>query len=118
MRASGCALSVRYCPRMRSLYPEIEAGAHGYLDVGAGHAMYWETCGSPDGKPALTLHGGPGSGCAPWNRRLFDPRRYRMVLYDQRNAGRSAPHASEPDVDLSTNTTHRLEVIGAHEPTA
>ena len=93
---------------MRSLYPEIEAGAHGYLDVGAGHAMYWETCGSPDGKPALTLHGGPGSGCAPWNRRLFDPRRYRMVLYDQRNAGRSRPHASVPDVDLSANTTPHL----------
>jgi proline iminopeptidase len=78
------------------------------LDVGEGHRLYWETCGRPNGKPALVLHGGPGSGCTSWQRGLFDPARYRTVLFDQRNAGRSTPHASEPDVDLTHNTTRDL----------
>ena len=93
---------------MPDLYPVLEAYDCGQLDVGDGHTLYWETCGDPDGKPALVLHGGPGSGCTPWHRRLFDPDRYRIVLYDQRNCGRSTPHASTPDVDLTTNTTHGL----------
>ena len=78
------------------------------LDVGDGNAVYWETCGNPDGKPALVLHGGPGSGCTPWHRRLFDPARYRIVLFDQRNCGRSLPHASDPAADLVHNTTQHL----------
>lgn len=78
------------------------------LDVGDGHSLYWEQCGSPNGKPAVVLHGGPGSGCTPWQRMLFDPEAYRIVLFDQRNCGRSTPHASEPDVDLSANTTQHL----------
>jgi proline iminopeptidase len=76
--------------------------------VGDGQRLYWEVCGSPSGKPALVLHGGPGSGCSPYMRSLFDPRRYRIVLFDQRGAGRSRPHASEPAVDLSVNTTDHL----------
>lgn len=90
------------------MYPETEPYAHGTLDVGDGHQIYWETCGNPDGKPAVVLHGGPGSGCAPGWRRYFDPSAYRVVLFDQRNCGRSTPHASEPDIDLSTNTTAHL----------
>jgi proline iminopeptidase len=78
------------------------------LDVGDGHRVYWEQCGDPAGKPALVLHGGPGSGCTPGWRRYFDPDRYRIVLFDQRGAGRSTPHASNPDIDLSTNTTSHL----------
>lgn len=70
--------------------------------------MYWETCGIPQGKPALVVHGGPGSGCSAWHRRLFDPAAYRVVLFDQRGCGRSTPHASEPDIDLTTNTTQHL----------
>jgi proline iminopeptidase len=70
--------------------------------------VYWETCGNPDGIPALVLHGGPGSGCTPWHRRLFDPAAYRVVLFDQRGCGRSTPHASEPDADLRRNTTPNL----------
>lgn len=93
---------------MPGLYHGIEPNDHGLLDVGDGHRMYWEQCGNPQGKPALVLHGGPGSGCTPWQRMLFDPRAYRIVLFDQRNCGRSTPHASEPDVNLSTNTTQRL----------
>ncbi len=78
------------------------------LDADDGQRLYWETCGNPAGKPALVLHGGPGSGCSPWMRALFDLRRYRVVLFDQRGAGRSRPHASEPGTDLAVNTTHHL----------
>jgi proline iminopeptidase len=76
--------------------------------VGDGNAVYWETCGNPDGKPAVVLHGGPGSGCGEWFRRFFDPDAYRIVLFDQRNCGRSAPHASNPAIDLTSNTTQNL----------
>lgn len=93
---------------MPDLYPVPEADDCGLLDVGDGHSLYWETCGDAEGKPALVLHGGPGSGCTPWHRRLFDPDRYRIILYDQRNCGRSTPHASGPDVDLTANTTQHL----------
>jgi proline iminopeptidase len=78
------------------------------LNVGDGQFVYWEVCGNHYGKPAVVLHGGPGSGCTPGWRRYFDPERYRVVLLDQRGCGRSAPNASDPDVDLSTNTTAHL----------
>jgi proline iminopeptidase len=68
----------------------------------------WEVCGNPRGKPAVVAHGGPGSGSSTWDRRLFDPTAYRIVLFDQRGCGRSTPHASEPDIDLTTNTTQDL----------
>jgi proline iminopeptidase len=91
------------------------------LDVGDGHRVYWELCGNPAGKPVVFLHGGPGGGCVPDHRRLFDPARYRILLFDQRNCGRSTPHAGQMDTDLSTNTTWALvedmerlrEMIGA-----
>ncbi|TCT12093.1 prolyl aminopeptidase [Tepidamorphus gemmatus] len=87
----------------RTLYPPIEPLDQGYLDVGDGHSIYWEVCGNPDGLPAVFLHGGPGAGCSPDHRRLFDPARYRMLLFDQRGCGRSTPHAS-----LEANTTWHL----------
>ncbi|WP_214325571.1 prolyl aminopeptidase [Nonomuraea sediminis] len=90
------------------MHPAIEPYDHGHLDVGDGNLVYWEACGNPDGKPALVVHGGPGSGCTPGQRRAFDPERYRVILFDQRNCGRSLPHASDPAVDLSANTTHHL----------
>lgn len=90
------------------MYPPVEPDASGSLDVGQGNSLYWETCGNPSGKPALVLHGGPGSGCSPWFRRLFDPSAYRVVLFDQRNCGRSRPHASDISTDLSFNTTQHL----------
>jgi proline iminopeptidase len=89
-------------------FPAIEPFDSGMLDVGDGHRVYWECCGNPDGKPALFLHGGPGSGCTPGQRRFFDPQAYRAVLFDQRGSGRSGPLASEPDADLSANTTLHL----------
>ena len=100
---------------MAGVYPAIEPEAHGMLEVGSGERIYWETCGDPNGKPALVLHGGPGSGCTPWQRRLFDPGAYRVVLFDQRGCGRSTPHASVPDIDLTANTTEHL--IGRHRET-
>ncbi|MBF8190715.1 prolyl aminopeptidase [Nonomuraea sp. K274] len=90
------------------MYPAIEPYEHGMLDTGDGNDIYWEVCGNPDGKPALVVHGGPGSGCRPGARRPFDPERYRIVLFDQRNCGRSRPHASDPATDLSRNTTQHL----------
>ena len=90
------------------LYPALEPYATGRLDVGEGQRIYWEECGNPAGKPALVLHGGPGGGCSPAMRRYFDPERYRVVLFDQRQCGRSTPHASEPGADLTPNTTWNL----------
>ncbi len=89
-------------------FPAIEPYDNGLLDVGDGQRVYWECCGNPTGKPALYLHGGPGSGCTPGQRRFFDPDAYRVVLFDQRGSGRSRPLASEPDADLSANTTAHL----------
>jgi proline iminopeptidase len=93
---------------MAELYPRIEPYDTGLLDVGDGNLVYWETCGNPAGKPALVVHGGPGSGCTPGHRRYFDPDRYRVVLFDQRGCGRSTPHASDPTTDMSHNTTEHL----------
>lgn len=89
-------------------FPPLEPYEHGLLDVGDGNRIYWEACGDPDGKPALVVHGGPGSGCGTGSRRYFDPERYRLVLFDQRGCGRSIPHASDPAVDMSLNTTRHL----------
>jgi proline iminopeptidase len=100
------------------LYPEIEPYDHGMLDVGDGNQVYWETCGNPEGKPAVMLHGGPGSGCTPGFRRYCDPAAYRIVLLDQRGCGRSTPHASAYGTDMSVNTTKHvmadLEVLRRH----
>ncbi|MFJ3227503.1 prolyl aminopeptidase [Streptomyces sp. NPDC086783] len=91
-----------------ALYPEIEPYDRGMLDVGDGNHVYWEVCGNPEGKPAVVLHGGPGSGCTPGFRRYFDPAAYRIVLLDQRGAGRSTPRASAYETDMSVNTTAHL----------
>ncbi|MCB8821697.1 prolyl aminopeptidase [Microvirga rosea] len=95
---------------MTDLYPHLDPYDSGMLDVGDGHRVYWEMCGNPNGKPALVLHGGPGSGCTANARRSFDPDAFRIILFlfDQRGSGRSTPHASAPDIDLSTNTTPHL----------
>ena len=93
---------------MTDSYPETELYERGMLEVGEGDLVYWETCGNPDGKPAVVLHGGPGSGSSARFRRLFDPGAYRLVQFDQRGCGRSTPHASAPDADLSSNNTENL----------
>ncbi|MDQ3541022.1 MAG: prolyl aminopeptidase [Chloroflexota bacterium] len=93
---------------MRDRFPVVDPFDSGMLQVGDGHRVYWECCGNPDGKPAIYLHGGPGSGASPGQRRFFDPDVYRVVLFDQRGSGRSRPLADDPDADLSANTTAHL----------
>ena len=87
----------------RLLYPEIEPYRAGRLKVSALHDIYYEECGNPAGKPVVVLHGGPGGGSSPFMRRFHDPARYRIVLFDQRGAGKSTPHAH-----LEANTTWHL----------
>ena len=87
----------------RTLYPPIEPFETGRLDVGDGHSLYWERCGTRGAKPVVFLHGGPGAGCSTAHRRQFDPARYDILLFDQRGCGRSTPHAS-----LEANTTWHL----------
>jgi len=89
-------------------YPVGEATSTGWLPVGEGHQLYWEEAGNPEGVPALILHGGPGSGFNESMRRVFDPAKYRIIGFDQRNARRSRPSAGEADIDLATNTTWHL----------
>jgi proline iminopeptidase len=89
-------------------YPDIEPYETGLLDTGDGNLVYWETCGNPEGVPALIVHGGPGSGCSVRSRRTLDPEKFRIILFDQRNCNRSLPHASDPTVDMSLNTTGHL----------
>ncbi|ULU26462.1 prolyl aminopeptidase [Dyella terrae] len=88
---------------MRELYPEIEPYRTQRLRVDDIHELHIEECGNPHGLPVVFLHGGPGSGVSPYHRRFFDPARYRIVLFDQRGAGRSTPHA-----ELRNNTTGHL----------
>ena len=85
------------------LYPPIDPFDQRILDVGDGHRVYMEQCGSPHGEPVVVLHGGPGGGCSPAMRRYFDPTHYRVILFDQRGCGRSRPHAS-----VEANTTWHL----------
>ncbi|MDO6963626.1 prolyl aminopeptidase [Rhizobium alvei] len=88
---------------LRTLYPEIEPYETGFLDTGDGHRVYWERSGTKGAKPAVFLHGGPGGGISPKHRRLFDPKLYDVMLFDQRGCGKSTPHAS-----LDNNTTWHL----------
>src|SRR6185312_1091607 len=85
------------------LYPPIEPYSTGYLRVDANHRVYFEESGNPKGKPVVLLHGGPGGGTEPRMRRFFNPKKYRIVLFDQRGCGRSRPHGS-----LTNNTTWHL----------
>ena len=95
------------------LFPLPEASAFGRLPVDSRHGLYWEECGVPDGPPIVFVHGGPGGGCLPHHRRFFDPGHWRIILYDQRGAGRSTPSA-----DVTDNTTWTLvsdlEKLRAH----
>ncbi|MFT0847571.1 prolyl aminopeptidase [Actinomycetaceae bacterium L2_0104] len=98
---------------MRDLYPPIEPFDKGMLEVGDGHSIYWEVCGNPDGMPAVFLHGGPGAGCTPDHRRLFDPEFYKIVLFDQRGCGRSLPHA-ETEANTTWHLVEDMERIREH----
>jgi proline iminopeptidase len=88
---------------MRSLYDPVEPFESGHLDVGDGHAVYYERCGDPGRPAALYIHGGPGGGIEPKNRGYFDPEAWQAVLFEQRGSGRSTPFA-----ELRANTTRHL----------
>lgn len=88
---------------MRTLYDPVEPYDQGLMSVSSMHTLYYEQCGNPEGQPVVFLHGGPGGGVIPEYRRFFDPTAYRIILFDQRGAGRSTPHAS-----LEENTTWDL----------
>lgn len=88
---------------MSELFPPIHENNHFYLEVDSSHEIYVEECGNKDGIPVIFLHGGPGAGCEPYHRQLFDPEKYRIILFDQRGCGRSHPHAS-----IENNTTQDL----------
>ncbi|MGB3772828.1 MAG: prolyl aminopeptidase [Rhodococcus sp. (in: high G+C Gram-positive bacteria)] len=104
-------------PSVRTLYPAIDPYDSGMLDVGEGQRLYWETSGNPDGAPVVFVHGGPGGGTGPDQRRYFDPSAYRVMLFDQRGCGNSTPHVAD-GADLSVNTTGRsiadMEALREH----
>ena len=92
--------------KKNKLFPAIEPYDTGFLEKGK-HKIYYEQCGNPKGKPAIFLHGGPGGGCGSLSRRFFNPKKYRIILFDQRGCGRSKPHTC-----LEDNTTwHLIEDI-------
>ena len=93
---------IPYPPRTE-LFPEIEPYSAGILKLDGVHAMYWEQSGNPEGPPVLFLHGGPGAGASAAHRRFFDPVHFRIVIFDQRGAGRSTPLG-----ELRDNTTLHL----------
>ncbi len=93
---------------MVDLYPPISPYDSGFLDTGDGNRLYYEQLGNPEGKPALNVHGGPGAGASRRPTRVWDPECYRVIRFDQRNCGRSTPHAGDPAADMSLNTTQHL----------
>ncbi|XP_024979546.1 proline iminopeptidase isoform X2 [Cynara cardunculus var. scolymus] len=110
-RARTCSESIQLKPKSmdlkeelnKNLYEPLEPYTTGFLKVSDLHKIYWEQSGNPSGHPVVFLHGGPGGGTSPSNRRFFDPEFYRIILFDQRGAGKSMPHAS-----LEENTTWDL----------
>ena len=97
----------------RTLYPEIEPHRSGRLKVSDKHEVYWEESGNPNGKPVVFVHGGPGGGTDPKQRRFFDPAAYRIVLFDQRGCGKSTPHA-ELDGNTTWDLVADMEKVRAH----
>ncbi|MEO1490559.1 MAG: prolyl aminopeptidase [Pseudomonadota bacterium] len=95
------------------LYPQIEPHKRFNLPVTGGHTLYCEVCGNPDGRPVVVLHGGPGAGCSPVMRRFFDPKIYRIVLFDQRGAGKSTPSGGLEE-NTSWDLVGDLERIREH----
>jgi len=93
---------MKFLNKTKKLFPQIEPFDSGYLEKGM-HSIYYEQCGNPKGKPAIFLHGGPGGGAGKLSRRFFDPKRYRIILFDQRGCGKSKPHTC-----LEDNTTWHL----------
>lgn len=95
------------------LFPAIEPYCSGHLEVSPIHQLYYEECGNPQGQPVVVLHGGPGSGCNPGQRRFFDPAHYRIVLFDQRGSGRSLPTGCVEDNSIQA-LANDMELLREH----
>ena len=95
------------------LFPAISPYSSGFLQVSAEHNLYWEQSGNPDGVPIVLLHGGPGAGATPTHRRFFDPDHYRIIIFDQRGAGRSHPLGSITD-NTAKDLVEDIEQLRAH----
>ena len=93
---------MKFFKKEKKLYPSIEPFDSGFIKKGI-HEIYYEQCGNPKGKPAVFLHGGPGGGAGKLSRRFFNPKKYRIILFDQRGCGKSKPHTC-----LEDNTTWHL----------
>ena len=105
-QAAGGTNAIQYPTQ---LYPEIDSYEEGYLDVGDGHKLYYDISGNPNGIPCIFLHGGPGGGVSPRCRRFFDPIKYKIIIFDQRGAGKSIPNACDDlHSSLIGNTTPDL----------
>lgn len=98
---------------MNTLYPPIKPYVTHHIDVDEEHTLYIEEVGNPQGLPVVFLHGGPGTGCAPYHRQFFDPEVYRIVLFDQRGCGKSTPHASLQN-NTSWDLVNDIELIRQH----
>jgi proline iminopeptidase len=98
-----------------TLFPEMQPSAQGWLEVGDGHEIHWQTSGNPEGMPVVWLHGGPGSSASPLHRRFFDPARFWIIQYDQRGCGRSRPSGSvhrNETVDLIADIERLRQFLG------
>src|SRR5262249_33286149 len=111
--AAGGACAPLDGMKPRELFPPLEPYASGTVQVDDLHTIYWEECGNPQGTPAVFLHGGPGTGCLPVHRRFFDPAAWRVVLFDQRGAGRSQPlgETRNNTTDLLIQDIEQLRVL-------
>src|SRR5690554_7204715 len=98
---------------MQVLFPDIRPNAEYHLKVDELHTIFVEESGSPGGIPVLFVHGGPGAGCSKYDRRFFDPEQYRIILFDQRGAGRSTPHA-ELEANTTADLVKDMEAIRTH----
>ncbi|MEH6649568.1 MAG: prolyl aminopeptidase [Motiliproteus sp.] len=98
---------------MLTLFPEIQPNQHQLLPVDDRHSLYLEESGNPQGQPVLFVHGGPGGGTSEFNRRFFDPEKYRIIVFDQRGCGRSTPHAELRD-NTTTHLIADIEAIRLH----
>ena len=97
---------MKFLNKIKKLFPPLEPFDTGYIEAGV-HSIYYEQCGNPMGKAAIFLHGGPGGGSGKLSRRFFNPKKYRIILFDQRGCGKSKPHTC-----LQDNTTwHLIEDI-------